>query len=282
MENQSDFKHRHNHLPELESLDNLTNKTILVWWEQGLGDTIQFSRYISMLTSLGAKVTFEVQKPLLSLFTNQTSYSVTSETENNSNFDFQVALLSLPKLFNTEIKNIPNPTALYIAPKKILKWNKKVKLSNKNLNVGLAISGNPNHKNDSNRSMSLSDLSPLLDCGNFFLIQKELNGIDINELNTNKNIKFLGDQINDFVDTASIIINMDLIISVDTSLIHLAGSLNKNSYLLLPWCPEWRWLLDRTDSPWYPSIKIFRQQSLGSWDSVIQDIKNNLLNLTYK
>jgi tetratricopeptide (TPR) repeat protein len=273
-------KYRHNSIDELESPDNLTNKNILIWYEQGYGDTIQFSRYISKLTDLGANVTFEVQKPLLRIFTEQKKLVTTSEIQNHSEFDFQLPLLSLPKLFNTDIGSIPNPSPIQIKSEEISIWKKKLNLSDKKLNIGLAISGNPNHKNDSNRSMKLDDISSLLDIGNFFLLQKEINQVDLDNLNKKKNLNFLGNQIDDFLDTASIIMNMDLIISVDTSLIHLAGSLNKQSYLMLPWCPEWRWLLDRPDSPWYPSVKIFRQKYFGDWNSVIEDVKYELSSLT--
>jgi hypothetical protein len=229
---------------------------------------------------LGASVTFEVPKPLLRLFKNQKKLVITSELENHSKFDFQVPLLSLPKLFNTRIDSIPKPYPIQITPEDIYSWKKKLNLSDKKLNIGLAISGNPNHKNDSNRSMKLDHVPTLLDFGEFFLLQKEINQIDFDDLNNKMSLNFLGNDIDDFIDTASIIMNMDLIISVDTSLIHLAGSLNKRSYLMLPWCPEWRWLLVRPDSPWYPSIKIFRQKSLGDWSSVIEDIKCELSTLT--
>jgi tetratricopeptide (TPR) repeat protein len=273
-------KYRYSNINKLESLDNLTNKNILVWYEQGYGDTIQFSRYIPKLIDLGANVTFEVQKPLSRIFTEQKKLVVTSEIKNHSNFDFQLPLLSLPKLFNSDIGSIPNPLPIQIKSEDISIWKKKLNLSDRKLNIGLAISGNRNHKNDSNRSMRIDDISPLLDVGEFFLLQKEINQFDLDNLNKKMNLNFLGNQIDDFLDTASIIMNMDLIISVDTSLIHLAGSLNKQSYLMLPWCPEWRWLLDRPDSPWYPSVKIFRQKYFGDWNSVIEDIKYELSILT--
>jgi tetratricopeptide (TPR) repeat protein len=273
-------KYRYSNINKLESLDNLTNKNILVWYEQGYGDTIQFSRYIPKLIDLGANVTFEVQKPLSRIFTEQKKLVVTSEIKNHSNFDFQLPLLSLPKLFNSDIGSIPNPLPIQIKSEDISIWKKKLNLSDRKLNIGLAISGNRNHKNDSNRSMRIDDISPLLDVGEFFLLQKEINQFDLDNLNKKMNLNFLGKQIDDFLDTASIIMNMDLIISVDTSLIHLAGSLNKQSYLMLPWCPEWRWLLDRPDSPWYPSVKIFRQKYFGDWNSVIEDIKYELSILT--
>lgn len=271
--------YRHGELNELTSLNNLSQKNILVWYEQGYGDTIQFSRYVSELIKMGAIVTFEVQKPLLNIFRNHLDCMIVDEAGSKEKFDFQVPLMSLPKLFNTNISNIPQPILIKPSQEHIHRWREKLDLSDRQLNIGIATSGNPNHKNDLNRSMPLSYLSPLVDHAKFFLIQKELNPIDQKDVSQIKNIVYLGDQINDFVDTASIIENLDLVISVDTSLIHLAGSLNKNSYLMLPWCPEWRWLLERVDSPWYPSIKIFRQESIGNWNSVIQKIKHAILNM---
>lgn len=273
-------QYRHGKVTELKSVDNLLGKTILVWHEQGYGDTIQFSRYIKNLIELGANVTFEVQKDLLKLFKTCTNSSLKCDVKNYQSFDFQVPLLTLPKLFNTEIDTIPKPTSIKLASEDILRWKKILNLSNEKMNIGLAVSGNPKHLNDLNRSMSLIDASPLLKHGKFYLIQKELknNG----DIEPSENLIFLGDQLSDFTDTAAIIMNMDLIISVDTSLIHLAGSLNKQSFLMLPWRPEWRWLIGRSDSPWYPSIKIFRQKSLGDWNSVVRCIEKELLKGSFR
>jgi tetratricopeptide (TPR) repeat protein len=269
-------KYRHHHFKELESLDFLPNKTILVWHEQGLGDSIQFSRYIPELIKLGSNVIFEVQEPLLSLFNDQLGCIVTSNIASETKVDFQVPLLKLPKLFKTTVGNIPPATNFHPTNHHVSLWKHKLNLSDKKLNIGLAISGNRNHTNDFFRSMHLKDFSDLLEYGEFYLLQKELDKVDREMLSQFQNVSFLGDQIDDFLDTASIVMNLDLIVSVDTSLIHLAGSLNKPSYLMLPWCPEWRWLLDRSDSPWYPSIEIFRQQSLGDWGSVINQLKQKL------
>lgn len=268
--------YHHNQIEELKSLDDIANKNIFVWCEQGLGDTIQFCRYIPKLINLGAKVYLQVQKPLLNLLGSQLDCAVISEIDNSLKFDFQVPLLTLPKLFKTNLQNIPEPLNIKVDSRQISKWKEKLNISNEKPNIGIAISGNPNHKNDLNRSIPLELLSSLFDLGKFFLIQKEVNAADEKIAVQHKNIIFLGDQLEDFIDTASIISNMDLIISVDTSLIHLAGSLNKKSLLMLPWCPEWRWLLDRLDSPWYPSIKIFRQKFFEDWESVINQIKNEL------
>jgi tetratricopeptide (TPR) repeat protein len=266
-------QYRYYQFPELESLENITDKNILVSHEQGLGDTIQFSRYVPKLIELGAKVTFKVQEPLLNLLTSQLDCVTTSEIQNNSKFDFQVPLLTLPKLFKTGIDNIPPPIHIKVNSSQISRWEKQLNLSKNKLNIGIAVSGNPIHVNDLNRSMPLSYLSSLFHLGKFFIIQKNINEADQKILSHHKEVIFLGDKIDDFLDTAAIIMNMDLIISVDTSLIHLAGSLNKSSLLMLPWCPEWRWLIDRSDSPWYPSLKILRQESPGDWDSVITQIK---------
>ena len=266
-------QYRHYQFPELESLENITDTNILVSHEQGLGDTIQFSRYVPKLTELGARITFKVQAPLLSLLSGQLDCVTTSEIQINSKFDFQVPLLTLAKLFKTKISNIPPPINMKVNSNAISRWKDQLNLSKNTLNIGIAVSGNPMHANDLNRSMPLKYLSSLFPFGKFFIIQKYINESDQNVLSHHKEVIFLGEEINDFVDTAAIVMNMDLIISVDTSLIHLAGSLNKPSLLMLPWCPEWRWLIDKSDSPWYPSLKIIRQKSPGDWDSVVTQIK---------
>lgn len=124
--------------------------------------------------------------------------------------------------------------------------------------------------------MALSYFEPLSNLANLFLIQKDLRDSDKDFLSRHPEIKFLGDQISTFEDSASIVELMDLIITVDTSLIHLSGALGKTSKVLVTWNPEWRWLLDRQDSPWYPSVKIFRQPKAGDWKSVIQDVISDL------
>jgi len=150
---------------------------------------------------------------------------------------------------------------------------KKIKLSENKLNIGIAISGNPNHKDNHIRSIPLENMKSLFQKANFFIIQKELSVIDMEFLKKYPEIKFIGEEIINFSDTAAIVENMDLIISIDTSLIHLAGAIGKRSFLMLSWSSEWRWLLERSDSPWYKSIKIFRQKHIGDWNSVINQIE---------
>ena len=278
---QEDFEiYRYPQFKKLESTNNLDNKKILIWHEQGMGDTIQFSRYVSKLVALGAVVTFEVQKDLVFFFKKQFECEVTDQVSINKNFDYQAPLLNLPYVFNTSIDTIPNNQAyLKVNKENVIDWNKKIKLSKNKLNIGIAMSGNPNQKNNHIRSISLENMKSIFQYANFFVIQKELSVIDMEFLKKYPEIKFIGEEIVNFSDTAAIVENMDLIISVDTSLIHLAGAMGKKSFLMLSWSPEWRWLLDRCDSPWYKSIKIFRQKLIGDWNSVINQIEFELKKL---
>jgi tetratricopeptide (TPR) repeat protein len=265
-------KLRHQNIPELLSLDDVSNKKILVWCEQGFGDSIQFSRYVPSLAQMGSDVTFEVQESLVSLLTPVFPCVAPFESESDVFFDYQIPLLNLPCLFKTHINNVPKPTFFDIPESVIYEWRQKLSLSREKLNIGVAFSGNPTHANDHLRSMNPSCLRKFLDFGKIFLIQKQFTDSDRQFLAQFPEVIFLENELLVFFDSAAVVCNMDLIVSVDTSLIHLAGSLNKDAYLMLPWCPEWRWLLDVSDSPWYPSIKIFRQHSPDDWDSVVNQI----------
>ena len=262
----------HHPFEELLSIANIKDKKILVWHEQGYGDTIQFCRYIPLLIDRGAQITFLVQPALIELFNNQFNCFITSNVDKNHHFDYQVPLLTLPKLFKTNITNIPTIPKIRANPTKQLMWREKLKFSNSKLNIGLATSGSPTQKNDHKRSMNIENIEPLLAQGTFFLFQKNLKKEDIEFLKRRPEIIYVGDQIDDFSDTAAIIENLDLVVSVCTSLIHLAGSLNKKSFLMSVWAPDWRWLQDRADTPWYPSVQIIRQKSKDDWKSVISEV----------
>ena len=264
----------HQNFPDFTSLHDFGSSTVLVWWEQGLGDTIQFSRYTRLLSELGANVVFDVQKPLKSLLQHSfPGIRVITRDEPLSGIDFQIPLMSLPGLFSADLSNIPSSQGyLKAVPENIDLWRAKLNLSSSKPNIGIACSGNKNHDNDKNRSMALSLFQPLLDMANLFLLQKDIRDSDKDFLSDHPQIKFLGDQISTFEDTASIVELLDLIVTVDTSLVHLSGALGKPAKVLVTWDPEWRWLLDRKDSPWYHSIRVFRQPNLGDWKSVIQDV----------
>jgi tetratricopeptide (TPR) repeat protein len=277
---QEDFEiYRYPQFKKLESTNNLDNKKILIWYEQGIGDIIQFSRYIPKLINLGAIITFEVPKDLTSFFKKQFDCEVTDYISTKQLFDYQTPLLNLPFLFKTLINTIPLNQSYLKVQEKIIDWKEKLKLSKNKFNVGIAVSGNPNYPDNHIRSIPLEKMKSLFQQANFFIIQKELDTKDKIFLKDSTDIKFLGDDINNFLDTAAIVENMDLIISIDTSLIHLAGALGKKSFLLLSWASEWRWLIDRSDSPWYKSIKIFRQKFIDDWDSVIHEVQFELSKL---
>jgi len=271
-------KHKNNfkNIETLKSLKHIKNKKILVMSEQGHGDTIQFSRYIPDLINLGANVTFVIQKDLYHLLKNQFNCEVTIKKTNVQSCDYYIKLLSLPHLFKTNISNIPKQINLMLNEENVMYWKEELNLSNTKPNIGFAISGNPKHQDNLRRSIFLKDIKPLMSNCQPYLIQKDLLKEDEKILNENNKIIHLGNKIKNFMDTASIIKNMDLIITIDTSIAHLAGSLNKKTYLLLNSDPDWRWMLDRNDSPWYPSIEIFRQKNPFEWKEAIDTIKNIL------
>lgn len=269
--------YRYPSIDVLNNLKNINNKDILVWYEQGLGDTIQFSRYILDLISLGANVTFEVQDSLASLFQNNFNCKIQTSIQNNQYFDYQIPLLSLPKLFGTNINNIPHSEPYLKANlDDVSKWKRQLNLSNLKLNIAIAISGNPNHKNNQNRSIGIDFFDQLGEIANIYILQKDLGSENIAVISAKDHFFSLGDLVDDFRDSAAIIEAMDLVVSVDTSLIHLAGAMGKKAFLLLPYAPEWRWLLERSDSPWYKSVKIFRQLREGEWSGVIEDVYSEL------
>jgi len=265
--------YRHKDISSLKSLQDLGGKSLLVWAEQGLGDTIQFSRYIPMLLSCGAKVFFEIQPPLASVIARSyPSVKTIPIGQNIEGIDFQIPLASLPGLFSTNLLTIPIQGAyLKSCPLKIEYWSQKLKSGNGKKNIGFAcsgITGNP---------IPLEKFSTISSMANLFLIQKSLRKSDEESLNKVAGLQVLGDLMEDFEDTAGIVESMDLIISVDTSLAHFAAALGKKTWTLLPYVPEWRWLDNLEDTPWYPGMKLYRQQSPGDWDEVMQRVKQDIL-----
>jgi hypothetical protein len=258
--------------------ESLISKTILLYAEQGLGDTIQFCRYAPLVAQLGAKVILEVQPPLVGLLKNLEGISqVVAQGDTLPAFDFQCPLLSLPLAFKTELDNIPPVLQeLTSARERVTKW--KTKLGEKTKpRIGLVWSGSTTHKNDHNRSLALHQILPHLPSNiEYVCLQKEMRDADKKILAQQTKIKYFGEALADFTDTAALCELMDVVISVDTSVAHLAGTLGKLTWILLPFRPDWRWLTDRDDSPWYPSVKLYRQSKIGDWDNVLRKIENNL------
>jgi len=267
---------------KLPSLKNLVNKKIFIYSEQGLGDNIQFSRYIKSLSDLEAKVTFRVKKNLIKLFDSFNGYcEVVGEETDLSRFDYICSLLSLPLVFNTNDKNIPYKIPyLAVDKEKDIFWKRE--LDSNNFKIGIHWRGNLKNKKMVDRSFNLDLFSNISEIKNVTLIslQKDFNS-SIDNINKNTKIKFYSNLDSGeyaFLDTAALINNLDLVISNDTSIAHLAGALGKSVWVVLSLNADWRWFLNDNKSPWYPSMLLFRQKIDGSWKEPFNEIKSYLIN----
>jgi len=251
----------------------ITGKTILLHAEQGLGDTLQFCRYAPLLADKGVNIILEVHPPLVRLLQSlDERIKVFGKGEALPAFDFHIPLMSLPLALGTTLDTIP-ATVAYLKPDaaNLATWQLRLGAKTKK-RIGLVWSGAAVHSNDHNRSLALNSLAPLLSGDfEFHALQKEIREKDEAFLRTTSIISHSED-LQDFLDTASLVQEMDIIISVDTSVAHLAGALGKTVYLMLPFNPDFRWLLERSDSPWYPSLKLFRQPAIGDWEGVVNHI----------
>ena len=259
----------------------LHDKTLLIHSEQGLGDIIQFCRYVLMTKVEGAKVVLEAPKALISLLSSlKSNITLVEKGKALPPFDLQCPIMSLPLAFKTTLGTIPALTPyLFSSPDKQYIWHKKI--GNKiKPRIGLAWSGSSGHKNDHNRSLLLKQLDLILQLPfEFHSLQKEVRSEDMETLSLFKRIHLHQDELIDFSDTAALINEMDLVISVDTSIAHLAGALGKTVWILLPFMPDYRWMLDRADSPWYPTATLYRQPKINDWESVVDEVKNNLVEM---
>jgi tetratricopeptide (TPR) repeat protein len=257
---------------------NAKDKNLLVIAEQGFGDTIQSARFFPMAKERCGKVTFACRKPLLSLMKNVSGIDklIAKEKIDELDFDIYIPNMSLPGIFNADLSSIPSSTP-YIFPdkEKIEEWKEKI-LSDKKFRVGLCWAGSPTNTNDRNRSTNFNSLKKLLEIKeiDFYSLQKGPASLEAKDCENN--FSNMTEDFKDFSDTAALIENLDLVISVDTAIAHLAGAMNKPIWLILPFEPEWRWLTERTDSPWYPSMRIFRQNTFNGWVGVIAKIKKKL------
>lgn len=257
----------------------IDGKTILLHSEQGFGDTIQFCRYAKLVSALGAHVIMEVPGPLFSLLSGLQGVSqIVKLGQKLPDFDYHCPLLSLPLAFKSTLNNIPSSSAyLQVDPQKKAFWQRQLGAKTRP-RIGLAWSGNRIHKRDRSRSLKLAALLEYLPDGyQYVCLQKELRDVDQPILADNKNILFLGEQLTDFSDTAALCELMDLVVTVDTGVAHLAGALGKETWILLPLVPDWRWLLERNDSPWYPTVRLYRQSTYYNWESVLQKLQIDLL-----
>jgi len=248
--------------------EQLTGKTILVHAEQGFGDTIQFCRYLHLIRGLGANVLFECHPPLVHLMsTLGDRIKVVPAGSPVSPADYHIPLLSLPLMFKTTLDNIPDEIPYLYPPADRLPFWHTVVPRGEERRVGLCWSGKKYP--DPSRSVPAWLMVALCACPeiSFFSLQ---TGADADK--PDMPLHDLTTLINDFADTAALISQLDLVITIDTSVAHLAGALGAETWLMVPFSPDWRWGIGRNDSPWYPTMRLFRQQRRGDWGTVICEL----------
>jgi tetratricopeptide (TPR) repeat protein len=253
---------------------DLTGKTILLVGEGGFGDAIQFARYIPMVKQRGGHVIVQVQGELVQLLKGiDGADEVLPKEQRPPIIDTYCPLLSLPRVFGTTIQNIPASPYLSANAAISQRWATKL-ADKKGLRIGLAWAGSKAHHNDANRSLALSQFAPLRSIPEIWLfsLQRDRAG----ENSAAVDLIDWTNELSDFTKTAGLIANLDLVISVDTAVAHLAAAMGKKVWLLLPFVADWRWNVDRSDSPWYPTMRLFRQEVAGEWNSVISRVSEAL------
>jgi tetratricopeptide (TPR) repeat protein len=262
--------------------DDIQGKTILLVPEQGLGDTIQFVRYTSFLKAAGATTIVKCQPSLFRLLkTCQGIDHVVAEDKDLPHFDTTAPLMSLPYLMKTTLNNIPSNVP-YLSPSfdMVGKWKAKLGITN-GYKVGISWQGSPEHRNDKNRSIHLSYFKLMADIEGVKLVSLQ-KGHGADQLRENPGVveilelEDMRHENWDFMDSAAVIKNLDLVITVDSAVAHLAGALGVPVWVLIPYGPDWRWMLEREDSPWYPTMRLFRQNELGNWTDVLVKVCESL------
>ncbi len=253
--------------------------TILVYADEGLGDTIQFVRFVPMLAARGARIVLAVQDPLVPLLSGVPGVSncVPRSESPLPAFDLDCPVMSLPLACDARLETIPRENYLPpLPPERIDAWGRRLGPHDR-LRIGLVWSGNPNFGNDINRSMPLRMLAPLFDLdATFVSLQKDPRPDDAALLREHPDVLDLTAELTDFVETAALVSCLDLVIGVDTGVAHLAGTLGRPTWILLPYVNDWRWFIDRDDSPWYSSVRLFRQDAARDYALVIGRVREAL------
>lgn len=251
--------------------EDIAGKTILVIAEQGLGDTIQFARYLPLLAARGASAALVCDKRLCPLLENQAG--IAAAVPYGSPYpptDWWVSQMSLPLRFQTRLDTIPFSSGYLRADsEKVIRWQKRLPPG---VRIGLVWAGNPRHSNDARRSMRLADLRPLLEVRRVSFVSLQV-GPAAAQAKDCSDILDVSARLTDFAETAALIDALDLVISVDTSSAHCAAALGKETWVMLPHAPDWRWLLAGADSPWYSAIRLFRQPRSAAWAAVVEQVE---------
>ena len=252
----------------------LSGKTVLLHAEQGLGDTIQFARYVPLLAATGAKIVLEVQSELTALLARlDGGAAIIARGEAPPPYHAHCPLGSLPLALHTEPETVPAQIPYLSADDTSLaKWSARL-VALARPRIAIAWSGNANHFNDRNRSIPFAQLAPLFagevaSGARFISIQRDVRSEDVEGLTSAARVTHVGGELENFTDTAAAIALSDLVISADTAVAHLAGAMGRPLWVLIPFAPDWRWTLTGETSPWYPTARLFRQAALGDWDGV--------------
>jgi tetratricopeptide (TPR) repeat protein len=260
---------------------DLRGRTILLHPEQGLGDTMQFVRYAPLVAGRGGKVILGCAPQLSRLLLGSVGVArIAAMNRPLPRFDVQCPLMSLPLVFATDLSSIP-ATIPYLFPDPALvqDWQRRIGTKERSFKIGVAWAGNPKNPRDRSRSIGLGQLSPLAEASKnatvqFHSLQKGQAAAQPPP--PGMNLTNWNHDLHDFAETAALIANLDLVITVDTAVAHLAGAMAKPVWLLLRFVPDWRWLMSRDDSPWYPTMRLFRQTSPGDWNSPIRKLSEAL------
>lgn len=259
----------------------IRSKRLLVYTEQGLGDTLQFIRFLKEPTEAGMEVILQCQDELVSMLDNfPFANKVVPESEpiSEDSFDYHVPLMSVPMHLQVNEQKIESLPYLFPARDRVAYWQNRLPQTT-NLRVGLVWAGNKNHKNDRNRSIKLSELEKLFNISHVQYISLQKGEAESQAKQYGEKILCLGDELKNFTDTTAILSVIDVLISVDTAVVHAAGSIGALAWLLLPYSPDWRWQLNTEKTPWYRNMRLFRREAGHSWQAVTERLKNELENL---
>jgi tetratricopeptide (TPR) repeat protein len=263
---------------------DLHGKTILLHAEQGLGDVIQFCRYVPLIRARGGRVVVRCWRPLKRLFTGQLDIEdVCTDKELPPPFDTHCPIASLPRMFQTRLETIPaNVPYLGVDQSLVEWWRQRLAGDPPGLRVGLVWAGDPDHSNDHLRSAALATFAPLASVPGvcFYSLQSGPGAEQALNPPAGMTIRFFDDGVGDMASTAALMQNLALVIAVDTSAGHLAGAIGRPVWLLLHLVPDWRWMLGRADTPWYPTMRLFRQTRLGDWSAPVAAMVRELRAMT--
>ncbi|WP_377806236.1 tetratricopeptide repeat-containing glycosyltransferase family protein (plasmid) [Azospirillum sp. A29] len=258
----------------------LKGRRLLVYWEQGFGDVLQFVRYLPLLAQVtgGQPVILECQRPLLPVLRSLSGVTLAPTGAPLPDFDVQIPVMSLPALFGTRLETVPSRVPyLKAEPELVARWGERL-AGLDGLKVGIVWAGSPTHGNDKNRSIGLAPFARLAAIPGVRLVSIQKGPTEGQAANPPGGFPLLNlsPDIKHFADTAAIMAGLDLVVCVDTSVAHLAGALGVPVWVLVPFAPDWRWMLDRDDSPWYPTMRLFRQSRPQSWDDAVDRLERAL------